>query len=413
MLKNKSKNRVAFYFSRSILICTLIIIFGCAKDKEPKSDENRILSFEIFVDGQYYRGQVNHFSKEISINTIGLERESDLVADIEISEFASISPDPEIPQDFMNPVDYTVTAQNGEKSTYRVITSNTRALSEEKKILSVSMEFEGKTYEAVIDQVDKIIDITLPLNAGGELVDIEISEGASLAYSYEEGFINYSYPAIFTVTAEDGSTVDYQYNPFLIGFNSLRAIYYSNAIPLISGLNINLNLPNSSLVLENDKNSYVLEYSNYETYDREDLLGVENNFLIHFPENIVSADNYELKYKVSGETLSTYRREFDVVSGDVPKITGVNRERFVRGDTLIIYGENLAPGVLIRAHNGRGYAYNGHYVKLNSEKTELRVPLTNNYSMFPSYHAKYEDVPTPIYIYYQAREGDSTIVDFY
>ena len=398
MLKNQSENRVALCFFRIILCCTLMIIFGCSKDKEPKSGENRILSFELFVDGQNYQGQVNHFSKEISINTIGLERESNLVADIEISEFASISPDPEIPQDFINPVDYTVTAQNGEKSTYRVITSNTRALSEDKEILSVSMEFEGKNYEAVIDQVDKIIDITLPLNAGGELVDIEISEGASLTYSYEEGFINYSYPAIFTVTAEDGSTVDYQYNPFLIGFNSLRAIYYSNAIPLISGLNINLNLPNSSLVLENDKNSYVLEYSNYETYDREDLLGIENNFLIHFPENIVSADNYELKYKVSGETLSTYRREFDVVSGDVPKITGVNKERFVRGDTLIIYGENLAPGVLIRANNGRGYAYNGHYVKLNSEKTELRVPLTNNYSMFPSYHAKYEDIPTPIYL---------------
>ena len=159
------KTKIHTYAMRrycSYLFFILIILSGCNKDDDPQlSTENKILSFELTINGELFQGQVDHFSKTISIETVGLESNTNLVPKIEISPYATISPSVSTGQNFNNDIKYTVTAQNGDKVVYIVKAENTRALSNEKKILSYSIDRGDKIYSGVIDHEALTIDIDI------------------------------------------------------------------------------------------------------------------------------------------------------------------------------------------------------------------------------------------------------------
>ena len=124
---------------------------------------------------------------------------TNLAPDITVSDKATISPDPSIPQDFSQPVTYTVTAENGEERTYTISIS-----------MPISSEAEIKSFtlagcEGVID--GEFITVTVP--RGTDLTalapEIEISHNATVTPASGE-VQNFTRRVRYTVTAEDGAT---------------------------------------------------------------------------------------------------------------------------------------------------------------------------------------------------------------
>ena len=79
-------------------------------------NEKRILSFTI----DDVEGEINETAKTVTLTMPEGTDVTELVPTIEVSEGATVSPDSGEAQDFTNPVEYTVTAQNGTTAVYTV-----------------------------------------------------------------------------------------------------------------------------------------------------------------------------------------------------------------------------------------------------------------------------------------------------
>lgn len=86
--------------------------------KTPAATGNRILSFK---DG-YVEGAIDQEAGTISL-TLPKASSKQFAPDIELSDFATVSPASGVKQDFTSPAQYTVTAQNGATKTYTVSVS--------------------------------------------------------------------------------------------------------------------------------------------------------------------------------------------------------------------------------------------------------------------------------------------------
>jgi len=141
----------------------------------PFNTGNDINSFIVNINGESINARINQDSKEISFES-GSFDVSKLVPEITISENASISPALDEPVDFTVPVTYTVTAENGESTEYKVLINkkfnlNTFTLSDRKSLyvraqIVVSLDFinpsltQGKLFiEDGINQTE------LPINS--------------------------------------------------------------------------------------------------------------------------------------------------------------------------------------------------------------------------------------------------------
>ena len=186
--------------------------------------------------------------------------------------------------------------------------------------------------------------------------------------------------------------------------------YYSNATPYIRTTNIDLTLPNSKIILENEMNSYELNFSNYNSQVSNDIL--YTSFQIEFPASVITANNYKLKYTVDNQVKSISNFEVDILSENLPDIISSNQTNYSFNDTLILTGQNLVTGIRIAAHNVLIYQYNESFVSINSEGTELTLPLDVNQNMFPSWVEQPSPYPTPEIIYYNGRYGETIVVDF-
>lgn len=120
---------------------------------------------------------------------------------------ASISPDPSLAQDFSNPVDYTVTADDNTTKTYAVsvtIAANTAKDITDFRFAALSPEVVGN-----IDSVAHTISLTVPYNTDmTSLVPTITHSGASI--SPKSGIAtDFTNPVVYTVTADDLSTQQY------------------------------------------------------------------------------------------------------------------------------------------------------------------------------------------------------------
>jgi hypothetical protein len=389
-----------------------LTLFNCSDDDDPiLSHENKIISFKISVDGQTFNGQINHSTKIINVETIGLEFSTSIVPEIEISPNSTISPGTSVTQDFNHEVHYIVKAQNGEVANYVIVANNTILLSKDKKILDFSFEYDNNVFTGVINHDELTIDVETTVGVNNRIPSITISEGATISPGANQAQ-NFHLPVTYTVTAEDGTSNEYVVTPKICEFSPRFYNFYSNAAPIIGGYNIDLTVPGSALVLENDANSYILTYSDYNVNTSDWIVGVSGNFRIHFPENIVSASNYKLRYKVNNEIKAEANRDVDILAENLPVITSSNQSIYKRNDTLILYGSNLVTGLMVDAYNGSDYIYNQSYISINTEMTELTFPMTINPGMFPTYAGISENYPTRVLIYYNGREGDEITVEF-
>ena len=189
-------------------LMVLAVMFGmnaCDVEKEPyiqgADDEKMILKFEV----NDVIGTVDESSKIVVLDFPAGTDVSHLTPHIVVSTYATIEPESGVPQDFTNPVYYTVTAMNGTTAQY-MVEAVVHDADNEKSILSFVID----GVEGAIDEVGKMVTVQMP--QGTDVTElaptIEISEGATIspASSEAQDFTN---PVAYTVTAQNGTTAVY------------------------------------------------------------------------------------------------------------------------------------------------------------------------------------------------------------
>ncbi|MGH1384746.1 DUF5018 domain-containing protein [Kordia sp.] len=184
----------------------VLVLVSCENEPAPiitLSSEKAILSFSI----DSMDASINQTDKTI---TLVLPSGTDITAAaplITISDNATISPDSGVAQDFSGPVLYTVTAQDMSTVTYTVnVTVTTVVLSAEKQITSFSVN----AVDGTIDEAAKTVMITLPFGADASSLSPTITISDLATISPNSGVAqDFTGPVMYTVTAEDSSTVNY------------------------------------------------------------------------------------------------------------------------------------------------------------------------------------------------------------
>lgn len=385
-------------YTRSFCLIFILIVFSaCQSDdqeiikviepyvEEPLAEGNLITSFQLSIQGSTVSGTINQEERLITIDVDDADLSS-IQPIIEYSDKATISPAATVPQNFDEEVVYKVIAENGDPNIYRVVVNN---ISSSNDILDFQLNIYGKIYQGTVDntaatlyvETDQIVDLA-------EAV-FSVSDGATIA-PVKENPQNFYEPVQYIVTAENGATKTFTLTTKAYEFfNNGGNLFYSNAISSASGTGIDLSIPNSSVVLENGQNSYTLQniltmsssyYSNGMPY---------NSFTYNFPDNIVTATDYKLKYLIDGEVKTTSTFSIDVLADNVPIITSLNQNIYVVNDILLITGENL-PDTISIPSNGSVFIIknsNNYDLEVNNERTELTVTLDYSY-LFPSYFGR-------------------------
>ncbi|MGB5648063.1 leucine-rich repeat domain-containing protein [Muriicola sp.] len=304
-----------------LLVFTLAITsFSCSKDdgetiQEPikssakqitgfvfKASENNALTSDVTA-------VINEQSKTISAAVPGGTTITSLTPTVQLSAKAIV--DQTGAKDFSSPIDYSVTAEDGTTAVYKITVSI--APNSAKQILSFSFTKEDnelygdETVTATIDEVNKNITATVSYSANASLLlpSIEVSPDASVSPDVVQDF---SGPVVYTVTAEDGSTADYQVT-LEITFtdrDALIAIYNANTD---NTLGWDLNDPNianwSGVQLDNEGRVRVMQMSSKQLTVLPSEIGklsqlatlfVNNNELTDLPLLIKELSNLKVLY---------------------------------------------------------------------------------------------------------------------
>lgn len=386
------------------LFLSTFLLFSCSKDHLSElSSENEILSFSFSGHGKTFFGNIDNSTKEIIIETEGLELINSVVPSITISQGAFISPDPSIPQNFNNEVNYTITAENGEVSTYTITIQNI-PFSDEKKILQFEFDIDNESFIGNIDHDQLFITIETYKNISYLLPLIEISENATISTNSSESqdFNDY---VQYTITAQNGTSNTYTVETKRPRLVALINKCYIRAISTAYLRGYDLSDNNFQLYLENENNSYLLNYINPSVRGNNENPITE--FMFEFNEDIITANDYKLRLKDGNRIIAEEEDTIDVLAEGAPKINSVNQSKFSYGDTLIITGTNLFPALLIPA-NSKTYLFSGHYITINSQNTELSIFLDAS-DIFPFGQSTIKKV---VSIYLNDRYADGEVLLF-
>lgn len=391
-----------------LLLFIVITLSNCSKDNAPElSSENKIISFEINYDENVFTGNINDLTRTITIETIGLESINSIVPDIEISPNATISPNPSIAQNFNENIIYTVTAENGDEAVYNITTVNT-PFSNEKKILNFQFDIDGEVFDGIINHADLSVTLETYKDVSYIIPNITVSENAIITPDPNEGQ-GFNKPVEYTVTAQDGTTNIYTVNVHRANIENTFTKCFIRATSFGRVSYLDLSNPDINLFLENNQNSYELSIYDTAIWDSSGVM--MTNFYFDFTEDIVSATDYKLRFKINDEILAETDYVIDVLAENAPEIISANQASYTYNDTLILTGTNLLPGLSIPA-NFSNYIYNDSYVDVSPDGMTLEFVMDINYGMFPSWLGQPSPRPTRVRIYHEGRYGDSIIVDF-
>lgn len=392
---------------RTILsVCLIVSIFySCQKDDSPAeppvvsipeeevvlSAENLITSFEITLDGEVLQGNIDQVNRTITFNTAGADISS-LVPTIMHSEKSTLSPAPDIPQNFDDEIAYTVIAENGDSNIYRVIINN-RELSSDTSIQSFTITVNNEVIEADIDHsLQEIVFNVGSYDISAITPSIEISQYANI---FPESGMTQDFNELttYTVTAEDGGTAEYSLiinRPIINGiggkYTNNPILFYTGAQLIVSGQFLDMDLENSELYLFDGNNKYPLEVSSQ--YQNTNNFINTSSIFVQIPSNVPTYADYHVVYEING-LKSTFETSIDVLAENAPNPISLNQEQYVRDDILIITGENLTDIITIPSNGSIFIIQNGkdYDLTVNPERTELRLTL-DYYYLFPSYFAR-------------------------
>ena len=189
------------------LLAVVWFMNACDIEKEPyiQGAENEKLILKFEVDSVV--GSVDEDSKMVVLDFPGGTDVSHLTPTIIVSTYATVEPESGVPQDFTNPVYYTVTAMDGTTVQY-MVTAVVHDFDNEKSILS--FRFDALESEGYIDEVAHMVSFVLPAETDvTQLVPtIVVSEGATVSPASGEAQ-DFTEPVDYTVTALNGTTAVY------------------------------------------------------------------------------------------------------------------------------------------------------------------------------------------------------------
>lgn len=194
-----------------LLITSILIFTSCNKDNLEviSSEENLILNFELSNTKEVF---IDKNSQKVFIIIEENQDITSLTPSIKVSDKATISPQGS--QDFSTPVEYTITAQNGDKSMYTIYVSKITENSRQAETVVTSFKFTvadnpnvGLTSDAVgvIEENTSFfskISITVPesVDITNLRSDVEIQNGFTLSTN---SYRNYSNEVILYIFSND------------------------------------------------------------------------------------------------------------------------------------------------------------------------------------------------------------------
>lgn len=193
--------------NKNILIFAVavqVLLFACKKDVVLSSEKEII---DVTVEYQVGNTVVDKENAEV---TLLVEREADLISvspQITISPLASIVPASGSSQDFsLGPITYTVTAEDESSQEWEIEINN--ELRSDAEILTFKIS-SWQSGETVIDGTNISIKVVHGIDLSKLVPKIEISEGATISPGHEEETDFSAGPVTYIVTAENGSTKEW------------------------------------------------------------------------------------------------------------------------------------------------------------------------------------------------------------
>ena len=413
---HKLKAHIQFMKKPFVLLLFSLLLACSSKPETPLRKGNTIRLFQLDINGDIFNGRIDQENNSISFDLYGAEVRS-LTPTIEISEGARVSPSSGVTQDFSEDVFYTVTSENQEQRRYRVIVNNT-PFSSENAILNFEIEIDGETVQARVDEnLKEIAFESGSYDISALAPQIVLSDRATISPASGE-VVDFTVPVIYTVTAENGDSVDYTLainKAFKVDAYTLMGprygaqILFTHAKLYINLEFLDLTQEGAQLLLDDGVNSFELPILETEYF--ENFTIKVYHVVTKIPEYISSSSNYKLVFRSDTQTLAS---DFliDVLAENAPKISGVNQSSYREGDTLIVTGEHLTDYIGVPS-NGQFFLFNPQSssidVELNPEQTEYKLLLEGGFvrSAFFPYDAASRDV---IFISPQGRMGDQITI---
>jgi len=175
------------------------------------SDQSEITGFTLYDmnhNNVTVSSTINSSTDSLNVVVLKGTDVTQLKADIQISTGAEVHPDSTDLLDFTNPLQFTVMAENGIDSTVWTVSVKVAASqSSEANILTFSVPNAEAT---LIDGSSYTVNILLSTVMDVTALKPEITVSAGATISPASGVAqDFSNPVVYTVTAQDGSTVDW------------------------------------------------------------------------------------------------------------------------------------------------------------------------------------------------------------
>ena len=205
ILKKSNKMNVSEKLFSFLFLSLTIFISSCTNNSEDEvlSDQKQILEFSINT----VKAKIDETEKTITLTLpYGTDVKS-LAPSIQVSNKAQVSPSSGNQVDFTNPVNYAVTAEDGSKTTYKVVVHIEK--NNEANILSFKIGILHNI-DLDIDQEAKIISYSYPYGTDIKAISplITVSTGATVKPESKQAQ-DFTNPVVYTVTAENGNTKEY------------------------------------------------------------------------------------------------------------------------------------------------------------------------------------------------------------
>jgi hypothetical protein len=378
-------------FNLLLILFSTFLLISCSKGDDPNvpivlSGQNLITSFNLTINDEIISGDINQVVKTITFSIAGADLNS-LKPIVQYSDKARLSPSVNEAQNFNSEVIYTVFAENGDSNGYRVIVDN-RPLGTENKILSFSVIVNNEIIEAFIDHDELLITFNVGSYDKTALSPvITLSEYATIS-PQSDTVQNFDNNIVYTVTAENGSIVEYQViaNAPNIQNNTNTTTplpFYTRADFGLTGYFLDPNLPGAELYFFDGTNKYTLPILSSNSYNQDEY---STTFILYtkIPESIPTYGNYKVVFETDNSvTESDYL--IDVLAENAPKFLSLNQNSYSWNDVLVINGENLTDTIVIPSNGSNFIVNNNNYdYILNNDKTQISLIL-DYYYFFPAY----------------------------
>jgi hypothetical protein len=208
----KKKSFASTMKNSCLVIFSLLLFLSCSKKQDEtigKSSDKLILSFALNNFSPVVTGAIDQSAKTISFTVPFGTDVTKLTPTITVSGQAAVSPGSGVAANFTNPVQYTVTAEDGSKQVYTATAQIGK--SPLKVITGFALNGLSPVVNCAINDSTKTITGTVPYGTNLTALVPTITISANAAISPASGVAgNFSHEADYTVTAADGSMQVYK-----------------------------------------------------------------------------------------------------------------------------------------------------------------------------------------------------------